>query len=69
MNVESFLKGFAQGLQKRAEVATIPGMSSSMPATKPTASPLMNMGINPMMNKKAPISQPRPPMPPVAGRM
>jgi hypothetical protein len=67
VNVESFLKGFAQGLQKRAEVAAVPGMSNSMPA-KP---PLMNPGINPMMNmnKKPSTALPRFPMTPTAGRM
>jgi len=66
VSVESFLRGFTQGLQKRAEVAAVPGMSNSMPA-KP---PMMNMGINPMMNKKPTTASPRPPMaPPAAGRM
>lgn len=67
MTIESFLRGFERGLQKRAQVAIVPGMSSSMPRP-PTAAPPMNMGLNPMMNRKAPISQPRPPMAPAVGR-
>lgn len=54
MTIESFLRGFERGLQKRAQVAVIPGMSSPMPARQPTAPSPMNMGLNPAMKKPAP---------------
>lgn len=59
MNVESFLRGFERALQKRANVAALPGMSSSMTNMPTTTPPTIGA---PSLNKKTPMTAPKPPM-------